>query len=72
MTPACDFVGNPITIGCRCAYPMRRGSKMWLATIRVDCIERIGEAIVLTGDDSTGRRRHTRNIQNCIVVESRP
>jgi hypothetical protein len=72
MPPAYDFVGKPITVGCRCAYPMRRGSKMWLTTIRVDCIEQIGDTFVLTGYDNAGRRRRTRNIQNCIVVEARP
>jgi hypothetical protein len=71
MTPVCDFVGKPITVGCRCVYPLRRGSKMWLTTIRVDSIEQIDGTVVLTGYDSAGRRTRTRNIQNCIVVEAK-
>lgn len=69
MTPVCDFVGKPITVGCLCAYPLRRGSKMWLTTLRIENIDQIGDAIVLTGCDGNGRHTRTRNIRNCIVIE---
>ncbi len=63
-----DFCGNLIVVGCKCVYPMRRGSKMWMTTIKVDGIQGLGAATVLTGYDNTGRRTRTKNIQNCVVI----
>jgi hypothetical protein len=67
-----DFVGTEITPGCTCVYPLRRGSKMWLTTIKVDGIQKIkdGDQIVdtLTGFNSNGRWTKTKNIKNCIVI----
>jgi hypothetical protein len=66
-----DFVGTLITIGCRVAYPKRRGSKMWLSILRVENITRNGDVITLTGYDHRGRHTKTKNINNCIVVEAK-
>jgi hypothetical protein len=71
MTPVYDFVGKPITIGCRCAYPVRRGSDMWLTTIRVQGINQIGETVVLSGYNDAGRKVSVRNVKNCVVVEAK-
>lgn len=71
VNPVLDFVGKPITAGCEVAYPMRRGSGMWLTKMAVDGLRQDGETIVLLGTDKMGRRTHTRNIQNCVVVKER-
>jgi hypothetical protein len=63
-----DFCGNLITVGCKCAYPMRRGSKMWMTTVKVDGVQQTGDTTVLSGYDNLGRRTHTKNILNCIVI----
>ena len=65
-----DFVGKLITVGCRVAYPKRRGSKMWLSILRVESVTRNGDVFTLAGRDHRGRRTRTKNINNCIVVEA--
>lgn len=66
-----DFLGNPIEPGCRCVYPVRRGSRMWLTTIRVQQIERGPNDAVLVGYNDVGRRVRVSNLSNCVVVEPR-
>lgn len=59
-----DFVGNPITPGCVCAYPVRKGSCMWLTKITVTQVT--DKEIV--GYNNVGRIIRVKNIMNVIVV----
>lgn len=68
MSPV-DFLGRPITVGCHCAYPVRRGSRMWLTTMCVEGIEHDGGAVRLRGHNASGHSVSILNIKNCIVVE---
>ena len=70
MTPV-DFLGKPITVGCHCAYPVRRGSRMWLTTMCVEGIEQVGDIVRLRGYNATGYSVSILNIRNCIVVEAK-
>ena len=72
MTPIYDFVGREITPGCRVCYPMRRGSRMWLQTLRVRAIEFRDSVPILVGSNEMEQDTETKNIQNCIVVETAP
>jgi hypothetical protein len=64
-----DFVGKQIAVGCRLAYPMRRGAQMWLSTMKVDQIEELpGGEIVIKGHTGEGRKTRTKNVQNCVVL----
>jgi hypothetical protein len=64
-----DFVGKQITPGCRIAYPMRRGSKMWLSSMTVTgIVEEPGGTVTIVGYASDGRRTHTKNVQTCVVL----
>ena len=58
-----DFLGREITVGCTVCYPVRRGSNLWLTTIKVESTSL---------NDFAGRKNgkivHVRNLNNCIVV----
>ncbi len=66
-----DHLFRGINVGDRVAYPMRRGSRMWLTTMKVEKIEELGESFLLLGVDATGRRTRTKNLQNCVVIDER-
>ena len=65
-----DLARNPITPGCTCAFPLRRGSKMWLTIIKVDGIhiDPESDTITLTGLNAAGKRTRTKNTNNCVVL----
>ena len=63
-----DFLGVPIKPGNRVAYPMRRGSRMWLTTMRIEGIEEVSGKFILFGFGPSGRRTRTKNTQNCVVI----
>lgn len=67
MTPT-DFLGRPIKSGDRIAYPMRRGSRMWLSTMWVEGFEESNGKFILFGFNPSGRRTRTKNLQNCVLL----
>jgi hypothetical protein len=64
MNPALDFMGREITAGNVIAYPVRRGSKMWLNKLNVQHVE--DDKIV--GYNNLGRRITITNLRNVVVV----
>lgn len=68
MTEAIDFRGKTIEPGMTVAYPVRRGSQMWLKTLRVQGIEATSDGVKLSGFSEVGRRVTITNLQNCVVV----
>lgn len=62
-----DFLNNEIKPGCTVVYPSRRGSQMWLNTLRVTKSDETG----LTGYSKVGRLLHIRNTGNCVVIGDR-
>ena len=66
-----DYLFREIKVGDRVAYPMRRGSRMWLTTMKVENIEELGGSFLLLGVDATGRRTRTKNLENCEVINER-
>jgi len=59
-----DYVGNPITVGCNIVYPVRRGSAMWLNTIKVTQVT----PTRVTGYNADHRLTHVQNLKNVVVV----
>lgn len=59
-----DFVGNPITAGCKIVYPARRGSSMWLNLLTVTQIDEQG----IKGYNKLGRRITLTNLEFIVVV----
>ncbi len=64
-----DHLSEPIIVGCYIAYPARRGSRMWLQTMRVTGIEQTEDGYLLLGYTPDGRRTRTKNLQNVVVVQ---
>lgn len=62
-----DLFGREITAGCNVVYPARRGSSMWLRTLRVQQV--IGGVHPhLTGYNPEGRRITVHNLSNIAVM----
>jgi len=71
MSNVLDFTGNPIEAGDVIAYPVRRGSDMWLRTLRVSHIETIRSTVPIyhiCGSNDTGRTVKLENADRCIVI----
>jgi len=64
MDPVTDFIGTEIKPGSQLAYPVRRGSSMWLTKITVTQVT----ADEVKGYNSVGRRITVKNLKNTIVV----
>jgi hypothetical protein len=64
MNPAVDFMGREIVAGNIIAYPVRRGSKMWLNKLNVQHVE--DDKVV--GYNNLGRRITITNLKNVLVV----
>ncbi|WP_437230130.1 hypothetical protein SH661x_001798 [Planctomicrobium sp. SH661] len=63
-----DFLKRPIAVGSTVVYPVRRGSAMWLNSLKVQQIDETGDEPVLVGYSPAGRRIRVKNTQNCILV----
>lgn len=59
-----DFMGREIAAGNVVAYPVRRGSKMWLNKLNVQHVEDDR----ITGYNNLGRRITVTNLKNVVVV----
>ena len=70
VAPVLDFMGRPITAGCTVAYPVRRGSKMWMQELLLTQVVP-GETPSLGGFNNEGRKITIHNTINCVVVEPR-
>ena len=64
MTPAVDFTGRTIEPGDTVAYPVRRGSAMWLNKLNVTQV--LDDSIA--GYNPAGRLLSVRNLQNVIIL----
>lgn len=60
-----DFTDQEIKVGMHLAYPVRRGSRMWLTRITVTQVS-LDE---IKGFNSIGRRVTVKNIKNCVIVQ---
>ena len=60
-----DIVGKPIIPGCTVAYPVRKGSKMWMSVVSVT---RILDEGGLIGLNKAGRHTRIKSVRNCVVV----
>lgn len=65
---AVDFLGRTIRVGALVAYPVRRGSRMWLSKLRVQQIVPDQEPWI-SGFSDIGRRVQVKNLANVLVVE---
>ncbi len=72
MTVARDFIGREITAGALIAYPVRRGSNMWLNQLKVQQVSQGTKGPQVSGLNSKGRRITITNIKNAVVVEPLP
>jgi hypothetical protein len=63
-----DFVGREIKAGCEVAYPVRRGSRMWLNKLKVQQVLDDGVKITVSGFNNEGRRVSIFNLDNVIVL----
>lgn len=67
-----DLDGKEIKVGCRVAYPVRGGSKMWMNKLRVQQIveHADGDGAYLCGYNEVGRRITVHNMKNVVLLES--
>jgi hypothetical protein len=65
---AVDFLGRSITVGSLVAYPVRRGSKMWLNKLRVQQVVP-DQSPWISGYSDGGRRVQVKNLENVVVVQ---
>lgn len=65
---ALDRMGKPIKPGYTIAYPVRQGSKMWLATMRVSQV--FSNPPKLVGRNNESRPVEVRKIENVVIVSS--
>ena len=69
MTVARDFVNREIKAGDTIAYPVRRGSKMWLNRLTVQQIVAGPKGLQVGGVNSKGRRVTVTNLTNVVVAQ---
>lgn len=64
MNPAVDFLGRTIHAGDTVVYPVRRGSKMWLAKLSVTQV--LDDSLI--GFNHLGKRITIHNLKNVLVA----
>jgi hypothetical protein len=64
MIAATDFLGREIKAGDTIAYPVRRGSSMWMNKLRITQVT----PTAVTGLNAEGRWVTVRNLKNAVVV----
>ena len=65
-----DFLGNEIAVTDTIAYPVRRGSSMWMKRLIVDAVRDTTNGVRVSGRNELGNPVSIQNIQNCVVVTS--
>lgn len=71
-TKIIDYTGRRVRVGMTVVYPARRGSKMWLESIRITAIEERSTGPILVGykpDRPDKRRTTVRNLTNLVIIE---
>lgn len=68
MTTIVDFTGRTIEPGHVVAYPVRRGSQMWLNKLTVT---EVGKDSI-AGYNSAGRPLTIKNLRNVVIIGSQP
>jgi hypothetical protein len=66
-----DFTGRPIKVGHVVAYPVRRGSDMWLRKLTVESVEVIRSTPIvfkLHGHNDNGRYARIETPDRCIII----
>jgi hypothetical protein len=66
-----DFGGRVIEPGDIVAYPVRRGSEMWLRSLRVshiDVIRATPPVYHIAGSNDTGRMVKLENPERCVIM----
>ena len=66
-----DFGGRPIESGDTIAYPVRRGSEMWLRSLKVSHIEVIRSTppvYHIAGSNDKGRMVKLENPDRCVIL----
>jgi len=63
-----DFLGNEIKVTDTIAYPVRRGSEMWMKKLVVDAVRNTGNGVRVTGRNDSGNPVSIQNVHNCVVV----
>ncbi len=66
-----DFTGRTIEIGHIIAYPVRRGSEMWLRRLTVEAIEIIQSTpptFKLHGHNDNGRPAIIETPNRCVII----
>jgi hypothetical protein len=69
--PAIDFGREEILPGMKVAYPVRRGSEMWLRFLTVSHIETIRAAepvFHVVGTNDTGRPVKLEHPDRCVIM----
>lgn len=69
MIVARDFIGREIKAGDTIAYPVRRGSEMWLNKLSVQQVSPGIKGPQVGGLNSKGRRVTVTNLGNVVVVQ---
>ncbi len=67
-TPVLDHIGREIKAGDTVVYPVRQGSSMWLARMRVTQVVG-GTTPSLSGYNNEGRKVKVHKIENVVVVD---
>ena len=62
-----DFLDRTIAAGDTVVYPVRRGSAMWLTKL---VVTQVADDHI-TGYHGDSRRVTVKNLNNCIVIESK-
>lgn len=70
-TEAVDFLGHQIQAGDLVVYPVRQGSSMWMNKLRVESVRNTPRGKAISGTNDAGRPIIIRNLENCVVVESK-
>jgi hypothetical protein len=68
MTTIVDFTGRTIETGHVVAYPVRRGSQMWLNKLTVTEVRNNS----IAGFNNIGRPVTIKNLQNVVIIGSQP
>ena len=67
---ATDCVGREIKAGCSILYPVRRGSRMWQATMKVQQVVpgTVSKGAYVSGFNKDGRRVNVHNLDMTVVI----
>lgn len=63
-----DIVGKAIEAGCTVAYPVRKGSQMWLKTLAVSRVDELNRT--LHGYNNLGTPITIKNLNTVAVIDA--